>query len=216
MPLLMCDLDDTLVERPPVFRAWAERFLAERGASADLLEWMVERDHGGHRPRTDFLPEVAERTGYDVPYADFLAEYNQAIGGSYRLTHQVRAALDDARSAGWLVAVVTNGPTEVQTRKIRASGLDVLADAVCISEEVGVAKPGPLIFETAAERAGTTLDGAWMVGDNLDADIAGGQGVGARTVWVKREYDWLTYSSGVEPDLVAVDFPDAVRRVLAS
>ena len=23
MPLLMCDLDDTLVERPPVFRAWA-------------------------------------------------------------------------------------------------------------------------------------------------------------------------------------------------
>ncbi len=55
-----------------------------------------------------------------------------------------------------------------------------------------------------------------MVGDNLDADIAGGQGVGVRTAWVKREYDWLTYTSGVEPDLVAVDFPDAVRRVLAS
>ena len=31
MPLLMCDLDDTLVERPPLFRAWAEAFLAEHG-----------------------------------------------------------------------------------------------------------------------------------------------------------------------------------------
>jgi FMN phosphatase YigB (HAD superfamily) len=216
MPLLMCDLDDTLVERPPVFRAWAETFLAERGASAELLDWMVERDRGGHRPREGFLPELAERTGYDISFDKFLAEYDQALGGSYRLTDEVRAALDDAGSAGWLVAVVTNGPTEVQTRKIRATGLDVLADAVCISEEVGVAKPDPLIFTTAADRAGTTLEGAWMVGDNLDADIAGGQSVGVRTVWVKREYDWLTYSSGVEPDLVAADFPDAVRRVLAS
>jgi HAD superfamily hydrolase (TIGR01549 family) len=216
MPLLMCDLDDTLVERPPVFRAWAEAFLAERGASAELLGWMVERDRGGHRPREEFLPELAERTGYDISFDEFLAEYDQALGGSYRLTDEVRAALDDARSAGWLVAVVTNGPTEVQTRKIRATGLDVLADAVCISEEVGVAKPDPLIFATAADRAGTTLDGGWMVGDNLDADIAGGQRVGVRTVWVKREYDWLTYSSGVEPDLVAADFPDAVRRVLGA
>jgi FMN phosphatase YigB (HAD superfamily) len=216
MPLLMCDLDDTLVERPPVFRAWAERFLTERRASTDLLQWMVQADRGGHRPREDFLPELAERTGYDISFEEFLAEYDEGLGGSYRLTGQVRAALDDARSAGWLVAVVTNGPTEVQTRKIRATGLDLLADAVCISEEVGVAKPDPLIFTTAAERAGTTLDGAWMIGDNLDADIAGGQGVGVRTVWVKREYDWLTYSSGVEPDLVAADLPDAVRRVLAS
>ena len=39
-----------------------------------------------------------------------------------------------------------------------------------------------LMFTTAAARAGTTLEGAWMIGDNLDADIAGGQGVGARTV----------------------------------
>ena len=55
-----------------------------------------------------------------------------------------------------------------------------------------------------------------MIGDNLDADIAGAQGVGARTVWLRRDYDWLTYESGVEPDLVATDLPDAVRRVLAA
>jgi HAD superfamily hydrolase (TIGR01549 family) len=216
MPLLMCDLDDTLVERPPLFRVWAERFLAEHGASPDLLEWVVERDRGGHRPRDEFLTEVAGRIGYDAPYEQLLAEYDEPFGSSYRLIDDVRAALDEVRSAGWLFAVVTNGPTEVQTRKLRATGLDRWADAVCISEEVGVAKPDPVIFRTAADRAGTTLDGAWMIGDNLDADIAGGQAVGARTVWVKREYDWLTYSSGVEPDLVAVDLPDAVRRVLAS
>ncbi len=70
-----------------------------------------------------------------------------------------------------------------------------------------MAKPDPLIFRTAAERAGVTLEGAWMVGDNLDADIAGAHGVGARSVWVKRDWDWMTYRSGTEPDLVA----DVVR-----
>jgi putative hydrolase of the HAD superfamily len=70
------------------------------------------------------------------------------------------------------------------------------------------------MFEQAAARAGTTLVGAWMIGDNLDADIAGAHGVGARSVWLKRDYDWLTYESGTEPDLVAADFPDAVRQVL--
>jgi putative hydrolase of the HAD superfamily len=214
MPLLMCDLDDTLVERPPLFRAWAEGFLEEQGHPAELVEWVIEQDRGGHRPRHEFLAALTERTGYDVPLQDFLDEYNDRLGGSYRLTPGVRAALDDARRAGWSFAVVTNGPTSVQTHKIRSAGIDELADAICISEEVGHSKPHPAMFEQAAARAGTTLVGAWMIGDNLDADIAGAHGVGARSVWLKRDYDWLTYESGTEPDLVAADFPDAVRQVL--
>lgn len=210
----MCDLDDTLVERPPLLRAWAKQFLAERDASPDLVEWVIEQDRGGQRPREEFLSALTDRIGYDVPLAEFLDEYNQRLGGSYRLTPGVRSALDDARRAGWSFAVVTNGSTEVQTRKIRAAGLDGLADAVCISEEVGESKPHAAMFEQAAKRSRSTLAGAWMIGDNLDADIAGGRGVGARTVWVKREYDWLTYTCDVEPDVVATDFPDAVRRVL--
>jgi putative hydrolase of the HAD superfamily len=141
-------------------------------------------------------------------------EHDRRVSGSYRLTPGVRSALDAAREAGWSFAVITNGPELRQRRKIEATGLDELADAVCISEEVGAPKPAPVIFERAAERAGTTLEGAWMIGDNLDADIAGAHGVGARSVWIKREDDWVTYRSGTEPDLVADDFPDAVRQVL--
>ena len=64
MPLLMCDLDDTLVERPPLFRAWAEEFLDEQGFDAELLEWLVEVDRGGHLPRAQFLAEITERFFY--------------------------------------------------------------------------------------------------------------------------------------------------------
>jgi len=214
VPLLMSDLDDALVERPPLFRAWAEQFLDSVHAPGDWLDWVIEQDRGGHRPRPDFLAALAARTGYDVPPQVFLDTYNDALSGSYRLTEDTRTALRRARAAGWSIAVVTNGPTAVQSRKIEASGLEELVDAVCISEEVGVAKPDPLIFETASRRAGVALPGAWMLGDNLDADIAGAQRVGARTVWVKRDYDWLTYTSGAEPDLVASSFAEAVHGVL--
>jgi HAD superfamily hydrolase (TIGR01509 family) len=211
----MCDLDDTLVERPPLFRAWATEFLSAQGQPADLVDWLVEQDRGGHRSREELHAEIVKRTGLDVPVTEFVDQHNEMLSGSYRLTPGVRSALDDAHARGWRLAVVTNGPVDMQARKIEATGLAALVDAVCISDEVGVRKPDPLIFRTAAERAGTTLDGAWMLGDNLDADIAGAQSVGARSVWIKRDYDWLTYESGTEPDLVADSFPDAVRQVLA-
>jgi putative hydrolase of the HAD superfamily len=210
----MCDLDDTLVERAPLFRRWAENLLRERGLSEDLLDVLVQEDAGGHRPREAFAAAVIERLHLGDEAADFATEHEAWIGDSYRLTEEVRSSLDDARAAGWKLAVVTNGPVEQQSRKIRATGLDTLADAVCISEEVGQSKPHRAMFEQAAARAGTTLEGAWMIGDNLDADITGAQGVGARSVWVKNEHEWLTFESGTEPDLVATDFADAVRQIL--
>ena len=187
MPLLMCDLDDTLVERAPLFRTWAEGFLdahAPQQASKELVDWLVEHD--------------------------------RAMSESYRLTAGVRSALDEVRAAGWSFAVVTNGPEFRQRPKIVATGLDELADSVCISGEVGAPKPAAVMFEEAARRAGTTLEGAWMIGDNLDADIAGAHGVGARSVWVEHHSEWLVFESGTEPDLVAKDFPDAVRHVLSA
>ena len=218
MPLLMCDLDDTLVERAPLFRAWAEEFLAARvpDGAADLVEWMIEQDRGGFRPREEFIAAVVDRIGSREPVEELAAEHDRAVSESYRLTPGVRSALDAVREAGWSFAVVTNGPVRRQQTKITATGLENLADAICISEEVGAPKPAAVMFEQAAQRAGTTLDGAWMIGDNLDADIAGAHGVGARSVWVKQHSGWLTFESDTEPDLVAEDFSDAVRQVLSA
>ncbi len=222
MPLLLCDLDDTLVERPPLFRAWARGFLADHDTGQNpghdldhALERVVEMDGGGHRSRADFLRDLTALTGQTQDHESLLADLDEAMGSSYRLTEAVVSALDAAADAGWTLVVVTNGPTVGQTRKIEAAGLDARATAVCISEEVGARKPDPLIFHTAAERARTTLAGAWMIGDNLDADIAGGAGVGVRTAWVDRPGDPLTYTSGARPDLVMTDFPEAVARILA-
>lgn len=213
MPLVMIDLDDTLVQRAPLVRSWLTSYVADRGhdeeRAAALVEALVEADGGGHRPREEFVAQASAHVGEEFSLDDFRA----GTDGAYRLTPGVRTRLEALRQAGWRVAVVTNGPVETQSVKVEATGLDDLVDAVCISGEVGVHKPHPLVFRTAAARAGASLEGAWMVGDNLDADVQGAHGVGARAIWVRPQEDWLSFKYDGEPDVV-VDHVDAALDVL--
>lgn len=216
MPLLLLDLDDTLVQRAPIFHEWAEKYLAEHGHDAARIEELVEADFGGHVSRRDFHRRLVSQFAETTSYAEFVGPHEEAVSGGYRLTSAVRQALDDTRAAGWSLGVVTNGYTRRQGVKLTASGLLHLVDGVCISEEVGTSKPDPAIFALVAERAGTTLDGAWMVGDNLDADITGAHNAGLRSVWVHRSREWLDFTSGTAPDLEADNVLTAIDLVRSS
>jgi putative hydrolase of the HAD superfamily len=93
------------------------------------------------------------------------------------------------RTDGWKIGIVTNGaPT--QALKLEAAGLTEMVDACCISEVEGVRKPHPEIFRRTAARCDSALDGAWMVGDNPEADIAGAVALGLRTVWIDHGRTW--------------------------
>ena len=60
-----------------------------------------------------------------------------------------------------------------QERKLRHTGLDREVAGWVVSEGAGLRKPDPAIFRFAAEQAGQSLDGAWMIGDCAQADIEG-------------------------------------------
>ncbi len=95
--------------------------------------------------------------------------------------------LQTLKERGCGIAVVSNGFKEVQYRKLRNSNIIGYIDAFMISEEVGVHKPSPIIFEKAlralcgdehydnrnerAEIKSRTL----MVGDDFANDIEGAQ-----------------------------------------
>jgi putative hydrolase of the HAD superfamily len=55
-----------------------------------------------------------------------------------------------------------------------------------VSEEAGVAKPDPKIFEIALDRLGVGALETVMVGDSWINDIAGAAAAGLRTVWFNR------------------------------
>ena len=100
------------------------------------------------------------------------------------------ATIERLQGAGLRVGVLTNGPSEIQRRKLRATGVEGAVDAVLVSEELGVAKPDVRAFALAAAALGTEPSATAMVGDSLLNDVAGGLAAGcAPVVWIARRED---------------------------
>jgi HAD superfamily hydrolase (TIGR01549 family) len=84
------------------------------------------------------------------------------------------------------LALVTNGPSELQRDRLRSLRLSDAFDAVVISAEIGVAKPDPAPFLLATEQLDISTSEAWHVGDSLDSDISGARAAGLTAVWLNR------------------------------
>lgn len=84
------------------------------------------------------------------------------------------------------LAVITNGPSDLQRRKLSVSGLEGRLPDVFISGEVGYGKPDARIFEHALSKLGLSPDEALMVGDRVNLDVAGARAAGVRAVWLNR------------------------------
>lgn len=61
--------------------------------------------------------------------------------------------------------------------------------SIVISAEFGQRKPAPGIFEHALQKLGVAPAEAVMVGDTLNADVAGAHNLEMRAVWISRRVD---------------------------
>lgn len=214
MPLLLLDLDNTLIDRAGAFRRWAIAFTAAQGAPPTEAEWLTEEDRDGFKPRERFAAEIRERFGLtDRQGGDVLRELRDGLVENIILDPAVPEALDRARARGWHPVVVTNGTVHQQERKLRRTGLVDHVDGWVVSEAVGISKPDPRIFRLAAERAETSLDHAWMIGDTADADIKGAWDAGISSVWLHRNRAWTIADFG--PTLTKDSCVQAIDAVLA-
>jgi putative hydrolase of the HAD superfamily len=215
MPLIIFDLDDTLVDRTQAFRNWAEEFIRDRRLDPDVaLARIEELDEEGMRPRSSFLQEMRQEFAVQDPVEDLVAAWWPAYLAFYRCDPETLHALLLLKNHGWRIGIATNGDWR-QEEKIRVAGLDAYVDGWCVSELAGVAKPDRRIFGLVAERCDAELDGAWMVGDSAVADIAGAANAGIRSVWIARGRTWKSQHA-FRPTLFADSVKQAVAAVLSS
>ncbi|MFI7426948.1 HAD-IA family hydrolase [Micromonospora sp. NPDC049836] len=190
MPLLLLDLDNTLLDRAGPFRAWGERFLDGIGAPPTDIDWLLSIDADGLTDRWDVADAIRDRYGPIMSGIDLVEELHDGVVAYTRLDPLVACALRIADDAGWVPVVVTNGVVRQQEAKIRRTGLDRYVADWVISEEAGVSKPNPRIFALAAHRVRMPLRGAWVIGDSPEADIGGATAVGLPSVWLHRGRRW--------------------------
>lgn len=83
--------------------------------------------------------------------------------------------------------LITNGASVTQRAKIKKFSLDRYFDHIIIEGEVGFGKPSREIFERALSLASCNAKDAWMIGNDLFADIEGAKGTGINTVYINTQ-----------------------------
>ena len=139
-----------------------------------------------------------------ISYRDGYMAARRAIAGAAVLLPLIR---QHAR-----IGIVTNNLRNEQEDKLRVCGLLEHIDALIVSEEAGVSKPDPAIFQIALERLHCEPRDAVMVGDSWRADIEGARGVGIPAIWFNPD-------GAAPPDpavrvLRSLEPPDAVVRLI--
>jgi len=121
--------------------------------------------------------EPADAEGFRQVYMAKYRRYWEWIPGAKMTWEKVRSE--------WPVGIITNGFSETQKEKFQRFGFDHTAHRLVISEDVGVMKPHPHIFNYAAESAGVAPEQILYVGDSPHTDIVGAAASGFKTAWYK-------------------------------
>ena len=111
--------------------------------------------------------------------------FTREVTKSYRLFSDALPVLETLRNR-FPLALITNGPSDVQHRKLEATGLDQYFAAVLISADIGMIKPDAAIFHRAAKLLDVAPDAMLHVADSLTADVAGALNAGSTAVWLNR------------------------------
>jgi putative hydrolase of the HAD superfamily len=93
------------------------------------------------------------------------------------------AALVQAVRAHAAVGIVSSNMLQEQKEKLEFCRLAAHVDVLIVSEEVGLSKPDPGIFQMALDRLNVHAEDAVMVGDSWTADVAGARACGMRAFW---------------------------------
>jgi 2-haloacid dehalogenase len=97
---------------------------------------------------------------------------------------EVPSALEDARSRGWRLAVLSNTDRDLLDASLARIGVDF--EPSVVASEIGSYKPAPAHWDEFFARSGADREQHVHVGASLFHDIAPAAALGLRTVWVNR------------------------------
>jgi 2-haloacid dehalogenase len=96
-----------------------------------------------------------------------------------------RATLDDLKTRGARLAILSNGSPRMLTAAVDAAGIAGLLDAVLSVDSVRAYKPRPEVYGLVIERFGIRPDEVVFVSSNR-WDIMGAASFGFRALWINR------------------------------
>jgi putative hydrolase of the HAD superfamily len=228
--VLLLDLDDTILDDTGSrSRCWRETCeeAARRRPEVDPAALQREIDE----VRVRFWSDPEEHRRWRIRLADAFGEIvteslaklgvddrplGMELGAMHdRLRKESITPLDGAietlhelRRRGVVLGLITNGSAEGQRAKVERFALAAHFAYIGIEGEVGHGKPHRLAYETALSALGVSAEDCWMVGDNLEWDVAGAQAVGIRGIWLDAAGIGVSEEMPVRPDAVVASIAE--------
>lgn len=176
-PLLVFDLDGTLVETAPDLVATLNAVLARTGVAPVPYEKARSMVGGGARTMIErglqFAGTQRPAAEIDEMFDAFLAHYEAHIADASTLFPGVAEALDRFAAQGWQFAVCTNKIEHSSILLLQKLGVVQRFRAVCGKDTFPVCKPDGRALLMTIERAAGAPQNAIMVGDSkTDIDTA--------------------------------------------
>lgn len=220
-PLVVFDLDGTLVDTAPDLVATLNTILAREGLPS--VDYEAARNMVGGGARV-MLERGLAAVGRNLPVAaidvltrDFIDHYAAHIADASRPFPGAEAALDTLVERGFRLAVCTNKLEWLSVRLLDALGLSKRFSAICGADTFGISKPDPTILLRTVASAGASGNAAVMVGDSL-TDIATARAAKVPVIAVDFGYTDTPVAT-LAPDRIVsrfADLPDAVLALLGS
>ncbi|EKN67917.1 YjjG family noncanonical pyrimidine nucleotidase [Schinkia azotoformans] len=113
-------------------------------------------------------------------FRSYLREGYQLINGAFELIKDLEKEFD--------LYIITNGVSETQDKRLRASGLHPLFKNVFVSDDIGYQKPRKEFFDYVFSRIPKfTEKQSLVIGDSLGSDIKGAELAGLDSCWFNPE-----------------------------
>ncbi|TFE19662.1 HAD family hydrolase [Cohnella luojiensis] len=189
------DLDNTILDRMNTFRNFAASFVSFYFEQHDLndsfIKRIIELDQDGYKDKNELFSELLEELPWGVKpqVAELLEYYSINYVSSAILMEQAREVVQSIRKT-YKTGLITNGKTAIQYGKIDRLGIRNDFDFIIVSEEAGVKKPNPKIFEMACMKLELSPDQCVYIGDHPVNDIEGAAKAGMETIWIQVNQPW--------------------------
>jgi len=119
--------------------------------------------------------------------------------------------LETLRRSGVRLGLITNGDGMTQRGKIARFALEAHFDHIQIEGEHGFGKPEERAYRHALAVLDAEAAQTWMVGDNLEWEVAAPQRLGIYAVWHDTAGEGLPTGSTARPDRIIRSLPELLR-----
>jgi putative hydrolase of the HAD superfamily len=122
--------------------------------------------------------------------------YHEEKVKSIKLYDDVEDCLTKLRQINIKTAIISDGIPIKQYEKILRLKIDKLIDLVVISDEIGIKKPNPKLFDYCLKKIGVKGPEMIYVGDRIDKDIIPALLNNIHSVYIHRHGKYDTYHTG--------------------